>query len=448
MQKKQLCLVQLIATVMFLYAGVAAAEVDLFKADALLKAGKAQESYALLAPQEYEMAGNIDYDYLLGIAALDSGKPDKASLALERVLAVNPDYVGARLDLARAYFALADYERAKTEFESVLAQNPPPIAKSVIEQYLAAIDKKTNPTTEVTGYIEGSFGYDTNVNTATAASEISLFGGALILPLASTDVAARDNYLTLGGGMEITHPVKQGLSLFAGVDAKKRVNFFKDTYNTDSLDGKLGVNLEEGANTYRLSAQKGVYALDDKYNRSLEALTGEWRHTLNKRNIFSVFGQYGMVRYDFDKTGTDLSYNDVDQSVIGLGWLHALDDYGKNIVFASTYGGYENTAADTFRADGDQTFWGIKLGGQTALGDKLEVVGAVGIKDGSYNTRNLLILDYRHDYQYDLSLGLNWRPMPNWVVRPQVSYTRNDSNSALNDYNRTDASITVRRDFK
>jgi len=53
------------------------------------------------------MAGNLDYDYLLGIAALDSGQPDKASLALERVLAVTPDYVGAGSILARAYFALA-----------------------------------------------------------------------------------------------------------------------------------------------------------------------------------------------------------------------------------------------------------------------------------------------------------------------------------------------------
>ncbi len=426
----------------------AASELNLGKADALLKAGKAKEGYALLAPHEYEMAGNVDYDYLLGIAALDSGNPDKASLALERVLAVNPDNAGARLDLARAYFALADYERAKTEFEAVRTQNPPPTAKNVIEQYLAAIDKKLHPSTTVTGYVEGTVGYDTNVNTATATSQvfIPVFGASLTLDSSST--AARDNYLTLGGGLEITHPVKPGLSLFAGVDAKKRQNFFKDTYNTDSLDGKAGLNIEEGANAFRFSAQKGVYAIDDKYNRSLEALSGEWRHTLNPRNIVSIFGQYGMLRYDFDKSGNDLSYNDVDQSVAGLGWLRALDDSGRDIVFASVYGGDENTVTDATRIDGDQRFWGVKLGGQKSLGENLEAVGSIGYKDGSYQSLNSLILDYRRDYQYDLALGLNWRPAQNWTVRPQISYTRNDSNSALNDYDRTDASVTVRRDFK
>lgn len=432
-----------------LCSGIAAAsELDLGKADALLKAGKAKEGYALLAPHEYEMAGNVDYDYLLGIAALDSGNADKASLALERVLAVNPDYVGARLDLARAYFALADYERAKTEFEAVQTQNPPPTAKSVIEQYLAAIDKKLNPSTTVTGYLEGTVGYDNNVNTSTATSQvfIPVFGASLTLD--STSLAARDNYLAIGGGMEITKPVKPGLSLFAGVDAKKRLNFFKDTFNTDSLDGKVGLNIEAGANTFRLSAQKGLYDIDDRLNRRLTAISGEWRHTLNPRNIVSVFGQYGLLRYGHDKTGTDLSYNDVDQTVAGLGWLHALDDYGKNIVFASIYGGDENTATDTTRIDGDQKFWGIKLGGQKSLDENLEAIGSVGFKEGGYQSRNLLILDYRRDHQYDLTLGLNWRPVQNWVVRPQLSYTRNDSNSGLNDYNRTDASVTVRRDFK
>jgi opacity protein-like surface antigen len=59
-----------------------------------------------------------------------------------------------------------------------------------------------------------------------------------------------------------------------------------------------------------------------------------------------------------------------------------------------------------------------------------------------------LVLVYRRDYQYDLTLGLSWNPVQNWAVRPQISYTRNDSNSGLNDYDRTDASVTVRRDFK
>ena len=121
-----------------------AAGVDLAKANALMKQGKAAEAYALLEPFEFEQSGNVQFDYLLGIAALDSGKPAKATLAFERVLATDPNFAGARLDMARAYYQLGDYTRAKTELETVLKLNPPPAARATINNYLAAIAKLEN----------------------------------------------------------------------------------------------------------------------------------------------------------------------------------------------------------------------------------------------------------------------------------------------------------------
>lgn len=94
-------------------------------ADALLNARKPADAYNLLEPLDFEYSGNVRFDYLLGIAALDSGHPDKATLALERVLSVDPNFAGARLDMARAYFQLGDLPRAKTELEAVMKQDPP-----------------------------------------------------------------------------------------------------------------------------------------------------------------------------------------------------------------------------------------------------------------------------------------------------------------------------------
>ena len=71
-------------------------------AQALMSQGKPAEAYGYLLPFEDKFAGNVEFDYALGVAALDSGKSDKATLAFERVLAVNPNFAGARLDMARA----------------------------------------------------------------------------------------------------------------------------------------------------------------------------------------------------------------------------------------------------------------------------------------------------------------------------------------------------------
>src|SRR5688572_26409677 len=81
----------------------------------------------------------ISSDYLRGIDALDHGRLGEAIAALERVVAAEPDFSGARMDLARAQFASGNYARADSEFRYLLAQAPPTRVRAVIQRYLDAI---------------------------------------------------------------------------------------------------------------------------------------------------------------------------------------------------------------------------------------------------------------------------------------------------------------------
>src|ERR1039457_5199034 len=152
-----------------------AREKTLREAEALMKAGNPADAYNLLEPLEFDRSGEVRFDYLIGIAALDSGKPDKATLAFERVLAVDPNFAGARLDMARAYYQLGDLPRAKTEFETVSKQNPPEAARATIQKYLDAIAaQQAAKQTRFSAYVEGGLGHDTNVNNSTSQSQISV----------------------------------------------------------------------------------------------------------------------------------------------------------------------------------------------------------------------------------------------------------------------------------
>ena len=147
-----------------LCGGAAASDDEMERARALLKEGKAADAYRLLEPEEFEYAGDVEFDTMLGVAALDGGKPDKATLAFERVLALEPNAAGVRLDMARAYFALGDYPRAREELTLAALQNPPPAARAVIDHYLTAIaERERKKRTAVTGYLETSLGIDTNI---------------------------------------------------------------------------------------------------------------------------------------------------------------------------------------------------------------------------------------------------------------------------------------------
>jgi hypothetical protein len=53
----------------------------------------------------------------------------------------------------------------------------------------------------------------------------------------------------------------------------------------------------------------------------------------------------------------------------------------------------------------------------------------------------------RSDNQSGLSVGMNWAVAKDWRVTPVISYTRNQSNIVINDYDRTMVWITARREF-
>ena len=56
-----------------------AKELDLNVAQALIAEGKAEEAFQLLEPFEAEFAGELQFDYLLARAALESGRPSPVS---------------------------------------------------------------------------------------------------------------------------------------------------------------------------------------------------------------------------------------------------------------------------------------------------------------------------------------------------------------------------------
>ncbi|MDX8385278.1 MAG: tetratricopeptide repeat protein, partial [Gallionella sp.] len=134
----------------------------------LLNEAKFGEAYALLVPYQSKLAGDSEFDYLLGIAALDIGKPNEAIFALERVLAVSPNHLQARAEIARAYLAVGEIAASKQEFETVQNQNPPEEVKATIQKFLAIIESnKSSKKTAFSGYVEAMVGNDSNVNNAT-----------------------------------------------------------------------------------------------------------------------------------------------------------------------------------------------------------------------------------------------------------------------------------------
>ncbi|MBI3221633.1 MAG: DUF560 domain-containing protein [Nitrosomonadales bacterium] len=429
-----------------------AREKPLRDADALISKGKPGEAYDLLEPLEFERSGEVRFDYLIGIAALDGGKPDKATLAFERVLAVDPNFAGARLDMARAYYQLGDLARARSEFEIVLKAGPPEAARATIQKYLAAIDAQLHARdTRVTGYVEGKIGYDTNVNNATGQGQIAVPAlGNAVFTLSPSNQKTKDAYSGFAGGLNVTHPVSEKVGLYAGADVRQRGNWAQTSFDSFSLDGRAGgaFTLSE-LDSLRVGILGGQYTLNNQRNRDSIGVNGEWGHVFSPANQTAVFFQ--QVAYRF--VDPAMKTENFDQGVLGAGWRHVMLD-GKSAVFSSLFYGEERdvaavTAANPTggRTDGKKRFFGARIGGQIDLSEKTGAFANAGLINGNYVRINPLFQVRRHDVLYDVAVGVNWRWSKLWSLRPQLAWSHNQSNISLYSYDRIDASLTVRRDF-
>ncbi len=427
----------------FLSQNALAAEPDLQKAEELLRANRAQEAYDLLEPFEFDQAGELKYDYLLGLAALESGQPEKSSLVFERVLAVEPRYLGVRLDLARSYFQIGDLARATQEFQAVLAQSPPPDLKANAERYLEAIEKAKTPRRfSLSAYVEIGGGYDTNVNSATADNPINL-PGANNQPffLDASSLENEDSYSTGALGTEIGYILSPRWSVYAGGDARYRGYKDIDTANYGTLDGRTGVGLNLGRHFFRLGAVGGRFFLDDKAYRDSYGANAEWRYQAGDQDQLSLNGQY----VSFRQLAEALKTNDFDQGLLSIGWLHVLAS-GRTLFSINLNAGHEDDVGA--RPDGAALLGGTRVFAQTALSDKVGVFATAGAQHTKYDNVSDAFLVERADWLYDVTIGMNWQFAENWSLRPQLSYTKNESNIPLYGFKRGDVALNLRRDFR
>jgi tetratricopeptide (TPR) repeat protein len=447
-------------------AEIEAREKPLRDAEALMKDGKSADAYALLEPLDFERSGEVRFDYMLGIAALDSGKADKATIAFERVMAVDPNFAGARLDMARAYFQLGDLPRAKTEFEEVMKQNPPEMARATIQKYLDAIAAYSQvKQTRMSGYVEGVVGHDSNI----ANSTTQIFSFAPTSPyyaLGFTQLPPAANlqgmYAGVNAGGEVSHTLNANWSLYAGGDLRQHSNESQKLYDMASASGRVGVMYANDQNAYKLTLTDGEFYLASSEHIDSLGLNAEWDHIFSPSNQMSAFMQYGQNRATGVQPTSVLTdariEGDLDQVTVGTGWAHTFAD-GKKVAFGSIYAGNELDVAPVIgaplfgppgggRVDGKRRFEGLRIGGQVITSEKLDWIASMGWQYSEYGNVDPLIMDKRSESLYDLTIGANWHFDKLWTVKPQIAYSQRDSNVALYSYDRTDISVTIRRDFK
>lgn len=133
------------------------------KARKLLAAEKYQQAYVLLEKASLDEAGDPEFDYLLGIAAMRAGHPAQAVFALERAVQTQPNYAAARMELVGAYIAVGLNQQAQEQLAILETQSPPPAAQESMARFQDILRPRLSGTPKPVHLLGLSVGYDSNV---------------------------------------------------------------------------------------------------------------------------------------------------------------------------------------------------------------------------------------------------------------------------------------------
>ncbi len=391
--------------------------------------------YQYLAPFEDTYAGDVDFDYLLGTAAYDSGRYSQAIFVLQRAVAMRPGFAGARMELARAYYAQGDNESARREFAILDKDNPPPEARRVIAEYMAAIDQRASVyQSQLAGYAELATGYDSNAN---GSPDLQSFLG---IPLDSRNQATASSYYSLGAGGLVSYPFAPGWRLLGTGNAGYRSN--PDATFVDSQVLRLAGALEWRRNPYEFSLRPNytMAMLDGEDNNTIVGVDLAATRHFEQAQV-SLNARSGQTRY-----ADGLEVLDVDTLLYGVA-----GQYTTRSMPRVQYVGALTLGTDDAVESGSQfgrDLSGLRAGAIVDFGAGRVLLASVAMLSSDFDATPFG--QTRSDDQLSGMVGYEWGGWRQlgWTVRGQLGYVDNSSSVALYDYDRIDVGVSVRREFR
>jgi len=398
--------------------------------------GMMQPAFDALSPHELQLAGDPDYDYLYGTAALEIGRPDLAVFALERVLEEKPSFAGARLELARAYFALGDNEAARYHFDYLQGQNPPPNVQAAITSYLRAIDRVAAAYKPI--YIpsfSAGFGYDSNANVST---DVEQFLGFI---LDGNNVETDSAFYHASLGNYYSRPLTPELKLLLTGGISQRNYPDASFVNATDLNANAGLEWNFGDTKIVPTVGAAFNWLDGDGN--LDRFTSDVAISHFLSDDWKLLGGLTAAAWRYTE---DLEFRDANVYNARAGFEHYLDAATGSVISAMAMVGIDDTTDSESPFDNDR--WALTVSGSRLIAPRMLMSLSAGARNTEFN--GLFFGEQREDDLLTASLSLqtfDW-PGEGWRTIARVAYTDVESTIDLYTFDRAEVGLTFYRAFQ
>lgn len=426
-----------------------------------IESREAPRAFALLAPLEGERAGQPDFDYLLAVAALESGRPEHAVIALERVLVRMPESDAARLELGRAYLRMGSLDLAAQEFTRLLPRAPDDAARAILAGYLEEIRRlKERQRYARSAFVEVGAGRDTNISSTTrdfSGAILSSFGLPGIEPTGNS-VRRGDEYAALNVAGEGAYRVTEDRVAFAA--GGLRLRRYREFHDYDSRLAELAAGYQARSGETVFTALAFVQAFRQDGARAdapdTDALANdrdalgvgfEVRRPAAPGWSVALGVQLAGTRYP-DNRGQDTRLVTMSAAI-----EHRPAWWPEGTLVSKVFYGHDDARRplnEFTTATASRHTHGVRLSAAADPRGRIAWQAAVGwsrrIDDDPF-ARATLIATGRDDL-FEAGLHASVKLAGRWSLHPYAAYAYNRSNIGLYTFRKADGGVALRREFR
>ncbi len=420
----------------------AAQDPDIEQLNQLVTANRYEEAFNLSKQLMNEHEGEPEFDFLYGLAALETGKPNDAVFAFERITYTYQDQLRVKLELARAYYQINNFQAARQLFNDVLATNPTENVKANIKIFLDLIEEREN---NISGnfdfYVSTNIGSDSNINSATALGVITIPGFGNVT-LSSNGKSIDDNFNDVGAGVAYNKPFSKTSALTLTGNASHHNNFSSNTFDLDVFAADATYTDINGNTRMSYGIKNQMVNLNSEPFQDSRSIIVAMQRSPGGGWSQGLTGAFTQVRYD-DGLNKNANLRDVNQTLISGVLGKAIGRFSHSV---SIYYGDEQAA----RVGGEnfaQKFYGLGFSEQYQFNSTNVPYFHVSMHHSDNKGADVFFNFARADKTFSTALGWMWLMDRNINVTADVSYTNNSSNIPLYEYDRVKYQTGIRYQF-
>lgn len=423
------------------------ARADLATLQQLVDHGDYDSAYKLGQSMLNEHGGQIDFDFMLGVAAVNSDHPSEAVFAFSRVLIARPDHFEASLLLGDAYLRIGQQDQARKAWED-LASQPSGTFGDQARQRLARLHSNTAGTRSVTRGLSAfaalHIGHDSNVNSSTAEDQPIIASPATIVLVDTSAQETSDSFAELNLGVG-GRGVFGSNSFSASLESDLKKNSEASQFDTSRYTVTGTYGFQTSGFRFRLPLYYRQLNLDgaDYLNYVAAAIGFEGR--VGTAHWLGLSAESGRFTYDA------LPERDNNTSLAALSWTYEGTGAWQRAELR-LYGGRASPADKIVDIAGTPTnveylgrqFNGIAMSNRIALNERHHVLVKLLYEASEYDDLDPVYLDVREETYSQFALAWHWMFRKQTTFQLDASSTRIDTDMALYAYDRAVFRIGLR----